>query len=294
MTTVVHDGNYHINRAFSVVAARKNLNNLERNVLDMTLKLIAADSVLHKASHVLVCLDAKRSFRHDLFDGYKAHRNKGGTTEVKLFDGSTITVDRTPGSFVKPVKEMLKLAGIATSQVKLRESDDTMASAARSLPGRIIINTRDKDLAGEVNDRVKLWWSKEKKLIGRAEVFANWGVYPEHMRDYLCLLGDTVDNIPGVPNVGPKTAAKWLLKYGSISEMLKHEEVRSKLLPHAKTLSLAKKLVTLKADITYKLDDLVPQQINTDLKDVVWQIPQALKDLADFRKAGSMKGLFGK
>jgi DNA polymerase-1 len=293
MTTSVIDGNYFIHRAFSVVASRKNLNNLERNILDAVLKSISSEAVKQKASHVLVCFDSKRSFRHDIYPDYKGNRNKGSTTEIKLFDGTTIDIGRTPGSFVKPMKVCLKLAGLATAHVNAREADDLMGSAA-NLPGRVILNTRDKDMAGLVNDRVWLWWPKEKLMIKREQVFKHYGVYPEHMRDYLCLLGDKVDNIPGVDGIGPKTAAKWLLEHGSIATMLKDPKIRAKLKPHFKTLAMAKKLVTLCPDVEFRLEDLVPQQINTDLKELVWQIPTDLKDLSDFRKSASLKGLFGK
>lgn len=288
----VVDGNFYLWRAMSVVLKRKNPEKLVKNTLTMFLNMVAGDAVMHHSSHVLICFDAKRSFRNDIYSGYKANRTHGETTVI-FADGREFRTDITPGSLVKPAKEMLDLAGLAHSQVKLREADDLMGSAAISLPCRIVIGTRDKDIARCVNERVSLWWPIEKRLIGPKEVLKHFGVNPIQITDYLSLLGDKVDNIPGVPGCGPKTACAILAKFGSLDDAIKDKAFRLKYHEHRTTLAMARKLVTLKPDTKYNLDDLVPQKIDRALGDLVWAIPNTLKDLAESRKMNKMKGLFG-
>jgi 5'-3' exonuclease len=124
---------------------------------------------------------------------------------------------------------------VATAYRTGKESDDLMAGAAASLPGRVIICARDKDLSAVVTDRVLQWWPIEKKLLGPKEVREKYGVDPGQIRDYLCLLGDDGDNIPGVPNIGPVTARRILNEYGSIANALKDKSVRKLLEPHKRT-----------------------------------------------------------
>lgn len=259
----------------------------------MFLNMVAGDAAMLHATHVLVCFDAKRSFRNDIYKGYKANRTKSGTTTVILDNGQEFTTDITPGSLVKPAREMLALAGLYTSQKKMMEADDLMGSAAFCIPGRIVIGTRDKDIAVCVNNRVSLWWPIEKKHVTPAVVLKHFGVNPVQITDYLSLLGDKVDNIPGVPGCGPKTACALLLKYGSLDKAVKDPVFRSKYKAHRRTLAMARKLVTLKTDVKYDIEDLVPQKIDTALKELVWAVPDTLKDLAESRKMSKMKGLFG-
>jgi DNA polymerase I len=291
--TLSVDGNYFLHRAMNVVIKRRNPQFLVKNTLTMFLNMISSDAAVLKATHILVCFDAKRSFRHDLYKGYKANRIRGEGTTVTLDNGEEFHTDITPGSLVKPAKEVLDLAGLFYSQKKLYEADDLMASAAVSLPGKIVIDTRDKDLAATVNERVSLYWPVEKKLIGPKEVFKHFGVHPLQITDYLSLLGDKVDNIPGIPGCGPKTACALLLKYGTLDKAIKDPMFRSKYKEHQATLAMARKLVTLRPDVKYDIVDLLPRKVNKDLGDLVWSIPTNLKDLADSRKMTSMKGLFG-
>lgn len=292
-TTFVVDGNFYLWRALSVVIKRKNTAHLTKNAMTMFLNMVSADAVHHHATHFLACFDARRSFRNDIYKDYKANRVKSGTTTVTLDNGQEFTTDITPGSLVKPAREMLGLAGLYSSQKKMREADDLLGSAALSLPGRIVIGTRDKDIASTVNTRVSLWWPIEKKLIGPAEVLKHFGVKPSQIADYLSLMGDKVDNIPGILGCGPKTACAILAKYGTLDNAVKDKAFREKYDKHKRTLAMARKLVALLPDVTYDLEDLVPQKIDKALGDVVWAIPDRLKDLGEFRKMNKMKGLFG-
>lgn len=294
MTTFIADGNYYLHRAFSVSAKRRALKDLPKNSLDLFLKFVCTDFVAHKASHLLVTFDAKRSWRHDIYPEYKATRNKGAI-EVTTMKGDTVVLDITPGSLVKDAKKVCQAAGLPFASVKGYEGDDLIGCACASLPGKIVIGTRDKDMASQVSDRVLQYWPSEKKILTEKDVIKIFGVAPRHIPEYLALLGDKVDNIPGIEGVGTKTAAKWLNTYGSIRESVKKDKaVAKKLRPHKTQVALALKLTTLRCDIKFKLDELVPQPMKAEaLSELVWSIPPALKTLSEFREYSKKKGLYG-
>jgi DNA polymerase-1 len=292
-TTVVIDGNYYVHRAFSVAAQKKNPDYWEKNILTSFVSMVGSTAVHLKATHLLVCFDSPRTFRHDIYPKYKANRKKRDTTLVRLPSGQEVEIPGTPGSLVKPARRVLKSVGVATAYKTGKESDDLMAGAAASLPGRVIICARDKDLSAIVTDRVLQWWPIEKKLLGPKEVREKYGVDPGQIRDYLCLLGDDGDNIPGVPNIGPVTARRILNEHGSIANALKDKSVRKLLEPHKRTLIMAKKLVTLDTSSEFDLDALVPESIKVDeASSLLWSVPKSIRDLSDARKASKLKGLF--
>lgn len=294
MKTYAVDGNYQLHRAFSVSVRTRNIKHVEKNTLDLFLKFICNDALMLKATHVLVVFDSKRSWRHDLYKEYKANRNKGAQ-EVTINTGEKIMLEITAGSMVKKAKMVCELAGLPVAQKKGYEGDDLLACVAKSVPGKVIIGTRDKDVHATITEdgRVQVWWPSEKVMMDWKAVIKKFGVRPDQIAAYLALLGDKVDNIPGIPDIGDKTAAKWLAEHGSIRGMLQDEKIMKKLKPHKATLVMCKKLTTLKDDVVFKVEDLVPQAMDHSLKEHVWSIPTSLRDLSDARKFASKKGLFG-
>jgi DNA polymerase-1 len=280
-----------------MAAKHRNPDNLEKNALTGFLSMVCNVSLERRATHVLVCFDGPETFRKDIYKKYKANRGKPGqgTTLIK-HDGTEIHTKIEVGTLIKPAKKILTMAGLTYSHKRKHESDDLMASAAVSLydVAFVEINTGDKDLNYCVNDRVKIYNSKDKVLVDEKWIKKRWGIRPKQMRDLLCLLGDAVDNIPGTPGFGPKTAIKFLQEYGSIKRALDTRDGRALLKPHAAQLQLARALVTLKTDVTYQLEDLVIQDFDKELTEHVWKIPDSLKLLGDTRKAASIKGLFGR
>jgi len=123
----------------------------------------------------------------------------------------------------EPVAEFLRLAGISMIRLDHEEADDVLASLVRQAKPNaedILIVTADKDLYQLVADQaVMVSWGKDDKRIDRQAVFEKTGVYPEQIVDWLALTGDTVDNIPGVEGLGPKTAAKLLAQFGSLASL---------------------------------------------------------------------------
>jgi DNA polymerase I len=290
------DGNFMMHRAFSLAGKFRNPENLEKNTLTGALQDICSLALAQHATHILVCFDGGKSFRHKIYKDYKKNRGSKGPTTFVLKDGSEFVTDLTPGRLVTPMCEVLRLAGITTSQVAGLEADDLVNCVALSLGDEhdVIINTRDKDAARCVRERVRLYWPIEKKFIDEAGVEREWGVKPRQMRDYLCLLGDKVDNIPGVPDIGPKTAVRILQEHGSIKKAIRDPKVRELLKPHAATLHLAKSLVNLSSEVSYVLKDLEIREFSNEISEHVWKIPDSLKNLGDVRRSSSIRGLFGR
>lgn len=291
--TVLCDGNYYLHRSFSVAASNRKLEFLKKNTLTLFLTTICQDLVELRATHALVVFDAPGCFRFEVYKDYKANRRKNTGVEIRRSDGTTVTLKETAGSFVKDARKVIELSGITHAYEKGYEGDDLLGCASISLPGRITVCTRDKDAAVLVNDRVTQYWPKEKRRITPKEVRKEFGIEPEQVRDYLCLLGDGTDNIPGVPDFGPVTARKLLLEHGSIANALKDDKWRARLMPHKKTLAIAKKLVTLRTDLIFKQKSLMFKTPSDELTEHVWSVPKALKDLGEARKMQTMKGLFG-
>lgn len=259
--------------------------------------MICNVSLERRATHVLVCFDGPESFRTEIYPQYKANRGKKGQgTTLLKYDGTEIHTNIEVGTLIKPAKKILTMAGLTYSHKRKYESDDLMASAARSLydVAYVEIVTGDKDLNGEINDKVKIYNSMLKEVIDDKWVMKRWTIKPKQMRDMLCLLGDSVDNIPGTPGFGQLTASRFLKQYGSIKKALDDKEGRKILKPHAAQLQLAKALTTLRGDQTYQLEDLVIQDFDKELANHVWKIPDSLKLLGDTRKAAKIKGLFGR
>ncbi|TVQ77260.1 MAG: DNA polymerase I [Bradymonadales bacterium] len=210
----------------------------------------------------VVVFDSKKpSFRKDIFPEYKANR------EIPPPDISDQIV---------AVMDLVKAAGLPVLQEEGFEADDWIASFTKNYKSKdeIIIVSSDKDLAQLVNSKVKLWDSFRDRLMGPKEVREKWGVDPEQMRDYQALVGDSSDNIPGLPGVGPKTASQLLAEHQSLSGILKKREklkpkLKEKIDQHEETLKLSYELVGLKEDL--KLPFSKMPELN-------WPLPQGFHD----------------
>ncbi len=157
------------------------------------------------AEHAVCVFDASGpTFRDEWYPEYKAQRAPM-PPELR--------------AQIEPIHEVVKLLGWPVLTVPGIEADDaigTLARVAVTQGHRVIVSTGDKDLAQLVNADVELINTMSNERLDEAGVLAKFGVPPERIIDYLTLMGDTVDNVPGVPGVGPKTAAKWVTEYGSL------------------------------------------------------------------------------
>ncbi|MCE9583536.1 MAG: DNA polymerase I [Planctomycetes bacterium] len=206
-----------------------------------------------KPTHLAVVFDPHgKTFRDDAYPEYKGTR------------------DETPPELVlqfEPIRDVVRAFRAPLVEVPGFEADDALATLARRGEAAgmdVRIATGDKDLCQMVNEQVKLIDTMKDRLSGRAEVIEKFGVPPEQVIDVLALMGDSVDNVPGVPGIGAKTATALVQKAGSVEALLANPELAGRpkiaqaLRDHAADARLSKMLVTLRYDapVTESLDDL--------------------------------------
>ncbi len=257
---VLIDGSSYLYRAFHALPALTNANGEPtgalHGVLTMILKLLREE----QPAHVAVVFDAPgKTFRDDLYDQYKANR-------------PPMPDDLRPQ--VQPILDAVEAMGLPLLCIAGVEADDvigTLCKQAASDGLTVLVSTGDKDLAQLVNDKVTLINTMNNSTLDRDGVKAKFDVFPEQIVDYLALVGDTSDNIPGVPKVGAKTAAKWLNLYDTADGIVHNaEEIKGKvgesLRESVAQLRLSQDLATIRQDV--KLDvgiaDLKQGHADTD------------------------------
>jgi DNA polymerase-1 len=237
------DGSSYLYRAFFALPPLTTSQGLPTGailgVLNMLNKLVKEED----PELIAVVLDAPgRTFRDELFEQYKAHRPP---------------MPDDLRSQVGPLVEAIPALGLPMLRIEGVEADDvigTLAERAAREGLEVVISTGDKDMAQLVNDRITLVNTMFDTRLDRAGVKAKFDVMPEQIVDYLALVGDSSDNIPGVPKVGPKTAAKWLGEFGSAHGIIAHAgdiagKVGESLRDNLATLELSRKLATLRRDL---------------------------------------------
>jgi len=206
-----------------------------------------------------VVFDARgKTFRHEMFSDYKANRP---------------SMPEELAAQVEPLHALVRAMGLPLLQVPDVEADDvigTLASEAARLGMETVISTGDKDMAQLVNDHVTLVNTMSRTTLDSAGVEEKFGVTPAQIIDYLALTGDSSDNIPGVPKVGPKTAAKWLATHGSLDNIMAHAadikgKVGESLREHLDMLPLSRQLTTIRCDVEL---DCGPQALRVQAPDM--------------------------
>ncbi len=202
----------------------------------------------YSPTHMAVVFDPKgKTFRDDLYPEYKANR-------PPMPDDLRVQVE--------PLFELIKAMGLPLIIVEGVEADDvigTLAQQAKAQKVPVIISTGDKDMAQLVNEHIHLINTMTHKTLDIPGVLEKFGVNPAQIIDYLTLMGDSVDNIPGVEKVGPKTAVKWLAQYDTLDNIIAHaDEFKGKVGEHLRKalpkLPLSKQLATIKLDVELPLD----------------------------------------
>ena len=254
------DGSSYLFRAFYALPDLRTLTGFPtgaiRGVIGMLRKL-AND---YEGSPVAVIFDVGgKTFRNDLYPEYKANR-------PRMADDLRIQI--------QPIFDIVEAMGMPLLRVPDVEADDvigTLAAEATRTGRRTIISTGDKDMAQLVSEHVTLVNTMTDTELDRDGVVEQYGVPPERIVDYLALMGDSVDNIPGVPKVGPKTAAKWLGTYGSLEEVIAHSgEIKGKigdnLRESVETLPLSQDLATIRCDVDLAvgISELTPRPPDED------------------------------
>jgi DNA polymerase-1 len=241
-TLLLVDGSSYLYRAFHAMPDLRNAEGAPTGAIYGMVNMLRRLRQDYSAAYMACVFDAKgKTFRDDLYPDYKAQRAPMPEDLVRQ---------------IEPIHEVVRALGWPILMVEGIEADDvigTLAVQAAAQGLSAVVSTGDKDLAQLVNEQVTLVNTMSNETLDRAAVIAKFGVPPERIVDYLTLVGDTVDNVPGVEKVGPKTAVKWLTQYDSLDGVIAHaadiggvvgENLRRTLdwLPQARTL------VTVKCD----------------------------------------------
>ncbi|MBV8853137.1 MAG: DNA polymerase I, partial [Sinobacteraceae bacterium] len=251
---VLVDGSSYVYRAFHALPpltnSRGEPTGAVHGVLNMLLKFVKD----YQPRCMAVVFDASgRTFRDELFAQYKAHR-------------TPMPNDLRPQ--IEPLLAMIRAHGMPILRMDGVEADDvigTLACRAARDHKQVLISTSDKDMAQLVGEGVTLINTMSNSVLDRNGVKSKFGVWPEQIIDYLALVGDSSDNIPGIEKVGPKTAAKWLNQYGTLDNLITHAaeipgKVGENLRAGLETLELSRKLATIHTDLELPLahDQLSP------------------------------------
>jgi DNA polymerase I len=241
---VLVDGSGFIFRAFHALPPMTRPDGVPVNAVFGFTNMLARLLKDHVGSHLAVIFDAGRhTFRNRLYDQYKAHRPE-------------------PPEELRPqfalVREATKAFGVPAIELADWEADDLIASyaaAAVAAGGRATIVSSDKDLMQLLRPGVAMFDPIKQKPIGPDDVVEKFGVGPEKLIEAQALIGDAVDNVPGVPGIGPKGAAQLIAEYGDLEKILaaapsmKPSKRREMLIAHAEDARISRDLVTLRADV---------------------------------------------
>ncbi len=240
---VLVDGSSYLFRAFHALPPLMTSKHQPTGAIKGVISMIRRLEQDFPGSQVVVVFDAKgKTFRHDLYEEYKANRPP---------------MPEDLASQIEPIHQIIRAMGLPLLMVSGVEADDvigTLAEEATSKGIDVVISTGDKDMAQLVSDHVTLINTMTDTRMDRDGVAAKFGVRPEQIIDYLTLVGDTVDNIPGVNKCGPKTAVKWLQAYGDLDQLIEHaDEIKGKIGDNLREalpqLPLSRELATIKTDV---------------------------------------------
>ena len=254
-TLLLVDGSSYLYRAFHAIRDLSNSRGEPTNAIYGVLNMLRRLHKDYPAEYSACVFDAKgKTFRDDLYPQYKANRP---------------SMPDELASQIAPLKEAIVAMGWPLIEVSGVEADDvigTLARQAEQAGMRVVISTGDKDITQLVTQQVTLVNTMSNEKLDIAGVEQKFGVPPERIIDYLTLIGDAVDNVPGVPKVGPKTAVKWLTQYGTLDNIVKNAPdiggaVGENLRQSLDWLPQAKQLLTIKCDVELplRMEELAPQ-----------------------------------
>ncbi|HVK93926.1 MAG TPA: DNA polymerase I [Noviherbaspirillum sp.] len=261
-TLLLVDGSSYLYRAFHAMPDLRNAEGAPTGAIYGMINMLRKLRNDYGAAYIACVFDAKgKTFRDDLYPEYKAHRPSMPEDLVKQ---------------IEPIHEVVRALGWPILMVDDIEADDvigTLAVQAVEHGMQAVISTGDKDMAQLVNGHVTLINTMSNEKLDRDGVIAKFGVPPERIVDYLTLIGDTVDNVPGVDKVGPKTAVKWLTQYGTLDNIIAQasniggavgENLRRALdwLPQARTLLTIKQDCDLVAHMVSIPESLVARPVD--------------------------------
>ena len=266
---ILVDGSSYLYRAYHALPPLTTSKNQPTGAIKGVISMIKRVLIDHPDSPLAVVFDAKgKTFRHDMYSEYKANRPPMPEDLVQQ---------------IEPIHRIISLMGIKLIMIPGVEADDvigTLAEQARQKKLNTVISTGDKDMTQLVCDNVSVVNTMSGELLDENGVMNKFGVGPELITDYLALIGDKSDNVPGVDKVGPKTAVKWLNEYKSIEGIKKNAEsiggkVGENLRSSIETLDLAHELVKIKTDVPLEItiEDLAVSESDAE------QLSEVYKEL---------------
>ncbi len=246
---VLVDGSSYLYRAFHALPSLTNSGGEPTGALHGVLNMINKLVREEQPQHIAIVFDAPgKTFRDELFADYKANRPPM-PDELR--------------EQVQPILDAIEAMGLPLLRIEGVEADDVVGTLCRNALDNgqsVLVSTGDKDMAQLVTEGVTLVNTMTDATMDRDAVKAKFDVFPEQIIDYLALVGDTSDNIPGVPKVGPKTAAKWLNEYGTADEIIANADaikgkVGESLRDNIEQLRLSRELATIRQDVEVPLSD---------------------------------------
>ena len=249
---VLVDGSSYLYRAYHAMPDLTTSSGETTGAIYGVINMLRRQMKEHPSDYLVVIFDAPgKTFRDDIYPAYKANRPP---------------MPNDLRSQIEPTHDVIQAMGIPLLSVAAVEADDvigTLSTTATAMAIDTDIMSGDKDFAQLVGKRVRLIDSMKGETYDTAGIKVRFGVEPEQMVDYLTLVGDAVDNVPGVPKVGPKTAMRWLETYRTLDNLVAHaEEIKGKvgdnLRQSLEQLALSRELVTIKTDVEL---DVTPKDL---------------------------------
>ena len=257
---VLVDGSSYLFRAFHALPPLTTSKGQPTGAVKGVISMIRRLQQDYPGSPIAVVFDPRgKTFRHELYEDYKANRPE---------------MPEDLAGQIKPIHDIIRAMGLPLLIEDGMEADDvigTLANEATDKGVDVIVSTGDKDMAQLVSDHVSLINTMNDTTMDRDGVIEKFGVTPEQIVDYLALVGDNVDNIPGVPKCGPKTAVKWLQQYGDLDNLMAHaDEVGGKIGENLRgaldQLPLSRDLARIRTelDLGYSVEALDPEPVDRD------------------------------
>jgi len=257
-TLLLVDGSSYLYRAFHAMPDLRNRQNEPTGAIQGVLNMLRRLHKEYPADYSACIFDAKgKTFRDDIYPEYKANR---------------ASMPDDLRAQVAPLHEAIQAMGWPLIMEEGVEADDVIGALAKQAERegiRVIISTGDKDIAQLVNDHVTIVNTMSNEVLDIAGVTKKFGLPPERIVDYLILIGDTSDNVPGVQKVGPKTAVKWLKEYGTLENIIANADnitgvVGENLRKALPWLPTARELITIRCDVGIQesLSDLAPREMD--------------------------------